>query len=107
MAVQQSSNFMDIQSALESLLSYISELFTDEGNCQRLQLLIVVLPEEKGHYGMYITIGKKLRDLIVFLVMYAAYFCRYYQAHLRDTTWNSISMLLTKVCESKSKCGIP
>ncbi|KAF7106241.1 hypothetical protein CFC21_106985 [Triticum aestivum] len=51
LAVQQSSNFMDIQSALESLLSYISELFTDEGNCQRLQLLIVVLPEEKGHYG--------------------------------------------------------
>ncbi|KAM3206903.1 hypothetical protein ACQJBY_062214 [Aegilops geniculata] len=51
LAVQQSTNFMDIQSALESLLSYISELFTDEGNCQRLQLLIIVLPEEKGHYG--------------------------------------------------------
>uniref|UniRef100_A0ACD5UBX9 Uncharacterized protein n=1 Tax=Avena sativa TaxID=4498 RepID=A0ACD5UBX9_AVESA len=51
LTLPHSTKFMDIQSILEALHSHTSELFAQQGRHQRLQLLIVILPEEKGHYG--------------------------------------------------------
>ncbi|KAM0906875.1 hypothetical protein ACQ4PT_016505 [Festuca glaucescens] len=51
LTLPQSTKCMDIQSALKALDYHTSELFAHQGRHKRLQLLIVILPEEKGHYG--------------------------------------------------------
>jgi hypothetical protein len=52
LTLPQSTKCMDIQSALKALDYHTLELFAHQGRPERLQLLIVILPEEKGHYGM-------------------------------------------------------